>query len=191
METGGIPPAGSVRALRLDPFALPVRYPAQDSGADGQVRQVELDRDHVVVRRAVRGMRMSVGLPVSAFRGVALRLVPADGEHPATVTVMLDHNDYALSVPLYAASDSDDVTAIWKAWGRVLGLPLLVAAGDGVLREPFARLGALDVDQPRSRRRRRSVIKRRRPSILLRRKPGRCIDGAPVHRGEREIIARN
>ena len=33
--------------------------------------------------------------------------------------------------------------------------------------------------------------KRRRPSILLRRKPGRRIDGARVHRGEREIIARN
>ena len=32
MEAGGIPPAGSARALRLDPFALPVRYPAKDLG---------------------------------------------------------------------------------------------------------------------------------------------------------------
>ena len=67
MEAGGMPPAGSARALRLDPFTLPVRYPAKDSGADGQVRQVELYRERVVLRRAVRGMRMSVGLPVSAF----------------------------------------------------------------------------------------------------------------------------
>lgn len=191
METGGIPPAGSGRALRLDPFALPVRYPAKDSGADGQVRQVELHRERVVLRRAVRGMRMSVRLPVSAFRGVALRLIPADGEDPATVTVMLDHNDQALSVPLYAACDSDNISAIWKAWGRVLGLPLLVADDDGALREPFARLGAIAVDKPRARRRRRSSLKRRRPSILLRRKPGRCVDGARVHRGEHEIIARN
>ena len=137
METGGIPPAGSARALRLDPFALPVRYPAKDSGADGQVRQVELYRERVVLRRAVRGMRMSVGVPVSAFRGIALRLVPADGDEPAAVTVMLDHRDHALSVPLYAASDSDNVTAIWKAWGRVLGLPLRVAENDGTLREPL------------------------------------------------------
>lgn len=191
METGGIPPAGSGRALRLDPFALPVRYPAKDSGADGQVRQVELHRERVVLRRAVRGMRMSVRLPVSAFRGVALRLIPADGEDPATVTVMLAHNDQALSVPLYAACDSDNISAIWKAWGRVLGLPLLVADDDGALREPFERLGAIVVDTPRTRRRRRSSLKRRRPSILLRRKPGRCIDGARVHRGEHEIIARN
>ena len=191
METGGIPPAGSSRALRLDPFALPVRYPAQDSGADGQVRQVELHREHVVLRRAVRGMRMSVGVPVAAFRGVALRLVPAQGEEPAAVTVTLDHNDRALSVPLYAASECDNVAAIWKAWGRVLGLPLLVAEGDGMLREPLARLGAVTIEDPQPRRRRRSVLKRRRPSILMRRKPGRGVDGASVHRGEREIIARN
>jgi Family of unknown function (DUF6101) len=191
MEAGGIPPAGSARALRLDPFALPVRYPAKDSGADGQVRQVELHRERVVLRRAVRGMRMSVGVPVSAFRGVALRLVPADGVEPAVVTVMLDHNDHALSVPLYVASDSDDVAAIWKAWGRVFGLPLLVAENDGALREPFVRLGGLAIDDPQPRRRRRSVLKRRRPSIFLRRKPGRRIDGARVHRGEHEIIARN
>jgi len=191
METGGIPPAGSGRALRLDPFALPVRYPAKDSGADGQVRQVELHREHVVLRRAVRGMRMKLGLPVSVFRGVALRLIPADGDQPAAATLTLDHSDDALCVPLYAACDSDNVAAIWKAWGRVLGLPLLVAETDGAVREVLERLGAVTLGDPRPRRRRRSVLKRRRPSILLRRKPGRRIDGANVHRGEREIIARD
>lgn len=191
METGGIPPAGSVRALRLDPFALPVRYPAKDQGADGQVRQVELHREHVVLRRAVRGMRMSVGLPVSAFRGIALRLAPAEGEQPAAVTLTLDHNDDALCIPLYAASNSDNISAIWKAWGRVLGLPLLVAESDGAVREVLERLGAVTRDDAQPRRRRRSVLKRRRPSIFLRRKAGRRIDGANVHRGEREIIARN
>ena len=191
MEAGGIPPAGSARALRLDPFALPVRYPAKDSGADGQVRQVELDRERVVLRRTLRGMRMKVGLPVSAFRGVALRLMPAEGDQPAAVTVMLDHNDDALCVPLYADCHTDDVTAIWRAWGRVLSLPLLVVEEDGTLREIFARLGGVGIEVPQPRRRRRSVLRRRRPSILLRRKPGRRIDGARVHHGEREIIARN
>lgn len=190
MEAGGMPPAGSARALRLDPFALPVRYPAKDSGADGQVRQVELHSERVVLRRAVHGMHMKLRVPVSAFRGVALQMLPADGNEPAAVALMLHHSDQALSVPLYTALDCDEVMAIWKAWGRVLRLPLLVESDDG-LREVCKRLGAVAIDKPQLRRRRRSSLKRRRPSILLRRKPGRSLDGAIVRRGEHEIIARN
>ena len=73
-------PFGSSRALRLDPFALPVRYAARDGGADGQIRQVELDRDRVVLRRAVRGIRMNVGVPVAEFRGVSIRMLPPDND---------------------------------------------------------------------------------------------------------------
>ena len=48
METGGATPAGSGRiTLRLDPFALPVAFPAHDAGADGEVRQVEIDRERL------------------------------------------------------------------------------------------------------------------------------------------------
>ncbi len=191
METGGTAPAGSNRGLRLDPFGLPVRFPASDAGADGQIRQIELDRDRVVLRRQVRGMRMAVGIPVAAFRGVSLRLAPSEGERPAAVTVTLDHPDRALSVPLFVDNEADDIGAIWKAWGRVLGLPLLVVDGDGALREPFGRIGRVAVAKPSPRRRRRTAIRRRRPSILLRRKPGRRSVAAIVHRGEREIIARN
>jgi hypothetical protein len=80
---------GSSRALRLDPFALPVRYAARDGGADGQVRQVELDRERVVLRRAVRGIHMNVGVPMREFRGVSMRTLPPEGEEPAAVAVML------------------------------------------------------------------------------------------------------
>ena len=192
METGGTMPAGSGRNnLRLDPFALPVRFPASDAGADGQVRQVELHRDHVVLRRAVRGMRMAVGVPVAAFRGVALHLAPPEQGHGASVTLTLDHHDRALCIPLLVAEDCDDVTAAWKAWGRVFGLPLLVADADGSMREAMPRIGRVAVRKAAARRRRHSALRRRKPSILLRRKPGRAIAGAPVHRGEREIIARN
>jgi hypothetical protein len=34
-------------------------------------------------------------------------------------------------------------------------------------------------------------MKNRRPALLLRRAAGRLTDTTPVHRGEREIIARN
>jgi hypothetical protein len=81
--------------------------------------------------------------------------------------------------------------AQWKSWSRVLGVPLLVADGDGALREPFRRIGRLGVGAPTPRRRRRSAIKWRRPSILMRRKPGRPSATPTVHRGEREFIARN
>lgn len=189
MGVGG--PAGSGRELRLDPFALPLRFSARDGGADGQIRQVELDRERVVLRRAVRGIPMNVGVPVAAFRGVSLRLLPAEGEEFAAIALTLDHRDGALSVPLFIAPDGDDVVAFWKSWGRVLGLPLLVVEHDGTVREPFPRLGGVDLGAPTPRRRRRSAIKWRRPSILLRRKPGHPLPEAIVHHDEREIIARN
>jgi len=181
---------GSSRALRLDPFALPVRYAARDGGADGQIRQVELDRDRVVVRRAVRGIRMNVGVPVAEFRGVSMRLLPAEGAEPAATAVMLEHRDGGLSVPLFMASDGDDLVAEWKSWGRVLGLPLLVVEGDGSLREPFQRIGGIGVGAPSPRRRRRAAIKWRRPRFLMRRKTGRPTAEPTIHR-EREIIARS
>jgi Family of unknown function (DUF6101) len=184
-------PGGSSRALRLDPFALPVRFAARDRGADGQIRQVELDRERVVLRRAVRGIRMNVGVPVAEFRGVTMRLLPPEGEEPAAVAVMLEHRDEALSVPLFVAADGDDVVAEWKCWSRVLGRPLLVAEGDGALREPFPRLGGVHVGAPTPRRRRRAAVKWRRPRFLMRRKPGRRAATPVVFRGEHEIIARN
>jgi hypothetical protein len=70
-------------------------------------------------------------------------------------------------------------------------VPLLVDDGDGTFREPFRRIGRLAIGEPKARRRRRASIKRRRPSILMRRKPGRPLAVPTVHRGEREIIARN
>jgi hypothetical protein len=188
MVLGGALPVGSSRP-RLDPLALPVRFTAKDAGADERLRQVELGLERVVVRRAVRGMRMAVHLPVTAFLGIALRLVPSDGNTPDLVAVSLEHRDAALSVPLFSACDHDDVVAEWQLWARVLGLPLLVANLDGTLREPFRRVGQLRVATPAPRRRRNTAIKARRPSILMRRRPGRPLVRPSVYHGEREIIA--
>src|ERR1700680_2680800 len=76
-QFGGATPAGSSRAVRLDPLALPVRSTASDATADERVRWIELDRERVVLRRAVRGIAMAIKVPVNAFLGVALRLVVA------------------------------------------------------------------------------------------------------------------
>jgi len=189
MDAGG--PEGSGRALRLDPFALPVQFSAQDGGADGRIRQIEVGRDRVVMRRAVRGIPMKVGVPVAEFRGVSLRILPPRGDTTAAIAVTLDHCDAALSVPLFVAADGDDGVATWKSWGRVLGLPLLLVDQDGTAREAFSQVGRLVVGKPLPRRRRRAAVKWRRPRILMRRKPARLSENPTVHRGEREIIARN
>jgi hypothetical protein len=184
---GRTAPAGSSRDERLDPFALPLRFETSDTTADTRVRSVELTRERVVVRRSVRGMLMALNLPVKSYLGVALRMEPAAGG----LAVVLEHRDGALSLPLYRAQDGSDIVAEWQSWARVLRLPLLVAEPDGRLREPFARIGAVRVETPAARRRKRSAIKARRPTIFLRRRKGRSLTDAAVHRGEREIIARN
>jgi hypothetical protein len=188
---GRLAPAGSSRAERLDPFALPLRFTVDDRTADERVRSVELTGERVVLRRSVRGMRIAVNLRVKSYLGVALRIEPRDAKAASTVAVTLEHRDGALSLPLYSAPDSSDVVAEWQSWARVLKLPLLVAEPDGHLREPFARIGALRVAAPVARRRKRSALRARRPSIFLRRRGGRALAGAAVHRGEREIIARH
>jgi hypothetical protein len=190
MSAGGASPAGSGRTWRLDPLALPVRFRATDASADGAVRLVELNYEGVVMRRSVRGVPIAMALPVAAFLGVAIRLFPPDQSGGARVAVVLEHHDPALSVPLYTATHSLDVLAEWELWARTFGLPMLAADADGILREPFARLGGLRVETPSDRRRRRGTIAARRPRILMRRQAGRDVAQAVVHR-EHEMIARD
>jgi uncharacterized protein DUF6101 len=190
MRSGGMP-AGSSRSARLDPFSLPARFAATDAAADERVRHVELTRERVVVRRSLAGMHMALNMPVSAFSGVAIRVLVGDGDAEASCSVTLEHKDPSLALPLFVSGEADEAFAEWRAWANVLGLPLLVAEDDGVLREPFARLGGVRIADVRPRRRRRSALKRRRPSMPLRRATGKLTEATPVYRGEREIIARN
>jgi Family of unknown function (DUF6101) len=168
---GGIAPAGSSRDERLDPFRLPVRFAVAGVPADAVTRIVDLSRKHVVLHRIVRGMKVAIRLRVSSYLGIVLRIDPAVTPKGA-VEIALEHRDPALSLPLSHAENGWDAVADWQSWSRVLGLPLLLAESDGTLREAVARVGALRVDRPTWRRRRRCPISRRRPSILLRRTPG-------------------
>ena len=185
MQIGGAT-AGSSRAQRLDPHSLPVRYAASDAAADGQTRDIELHRERVVVRRSVGGMRMAFNMPLSAFNGVALKMMPGDG----AVAIVLAHDDPALTLPLAVTDEADEAFAEWHSWAEALGLPLLVEDRVG-FRKASPLLGELAACRPRPRRRRRSSLKARRPSILLRRMVGRMTEATPVHQGEREIIARD
>jgi uncharacterized protein DUF6101 len=155
--------------MRLDPLSLPVRFDAHDTRADGGVRQVELHRERVVLRRAIQGMRMAVNISVSDFRGIALR------EAGETQMLVLIHRDPSLNIPLFASADRDEIAAAWQGWSDIFALPQLEA---GESREPA------------SRRRRQNAIRWRRPRFLLRRRIGDSAEPS-VHRDEREIIARD
>ncbi|MDQ8726802.1 DUF6101 family protein [Bradyrhizobium sp. LHD-71] len=169
--TTGVNPAGSSRIARLDPLSLPASFEARDTRADGGVRRVEIRRDRVTVRRAVRGMSMAISIRISEFLGVALRTIEG------APTLILKHRDPSLSVPL--ATGHDNMENDWQTWSETLALPQLAGGEDQSAGEAAPR------------RRRRNVIKARRPSILMRRKGGGDVDTMKVHHGEREIIARD
>ena len=156
--------------MRLDPLSLPVRFDAHDTRADGGVRQVELHRERVVLRRAVNGMRMAVNISVSDFRGIALR------EAGETQLLVLIHRDPSLNIPLCESADRDEIAAAWQGWSEIFALPQLQ---DGESLEPTPR------------RRRRNAINSRRPRFLMRRRVGDAYSELNVHRDEREIVARD
>jgi hypothetical protein len=168
--TSGINPAGSSRALRLDPLSLPVSFNAQDSRADGGVRQIELHRERVVLRRAVSGMRMAVNVRVRDFLGVGLR-----GIDDAQILVLV-HRDPSLTIPLCVSSDRDEIASAWQMWSDIFGLP---------------QLPEDESSEPAARRRRHNAIRARRPKFLVRRRGGDLLNPANLHQGEREIIARD
>ena len=185
-------PAGSSRDERLDPFSLPVRFAATDKAADGRVRTVELTRERVVVRRAVRGIKMAVNLPVTAYLGVALRMEPPEGDDARRG---LDRARAPRSTLSHFPSIAP--TTARTSWpngsrGRACSACRSwspkrtdACAKRSTASAPFAS------PPPPGGGEGASAIRSRRPSILLRRKLGRSIDGAAVHRDEREIIARN
>ena len=43
------------------------------------------------------------------------------------LSVILEHKDPALAVPLYVSAEADEALVQWRVWGNVLGLPLLIA----------------------------------------------------------------
>jgi hypothetical protein len=190
MVLGGVMPAGSGRASRLDPLALPVRFTATDAVADGLVRDVEVTHERIRVKRCVRGITISVNVPTVAYVGVALQMLPSEDGSEERIIVSLAHRDPALSVTLFEATDNFDVIAEWQLWSRVLALPVLIVDGEGVLRPPFPSMGMVRIGKAGPRRRRRNAVKRRRPSFPLRRRAV-ITQPTPVIRREREIIARN
>lgn len=172
--------AGSGRAYRLDPFALPVRAAGTSP--------FTIERDRVVLVRQGRGGKpaVTVSVPVKSYAGVAVRMSATDAVGGIRVVVELMHGDPDLTLPLIVADEPEDVAADWQAWGRALNLPLLVIEQDGTVKAPLEQIGALIFGAPKARRR-HSFFAGRRPRFLARRKPGRAATIEVV--SGREIIA--
>ena len=184
--SGGMP-AGSSRALRLDPSSLPVKFAARDERADGRCREVELTRDRVVLRRAIAGMKMAVNLPVSAYRGIALRMITDENADPAAA-IVLAHTDPGFDLELCVTDHPGEMMIAWHEWATTLDMPLLPTEQDNT--PPVRPPVTIDTDTPFLRRRRRNAIKSRRPAIFMRRTVTRIVD-CERYSCEREIIARN
>jgi hypothetical protein len=144
---------GGANPSRLDPFSLPVRFTAADDAADERLRVVDLHRERVVLRRSVRGIRMALNMPVASYRGVAIRLSGETGKTPTAIAVVLEHRDPALSLPLFASAERDDIVA----WARYASKPRPGAAAVAAP-SPNADLLACCAAAPASCRQRRSCI---------------------------------
>ena len=171
--TSGDHPAGSGRAMRLDPPFMPLSFYAPDLNADGRVRQVELHRERIVLRRSLHGMRMAISMPVGDFAGLVRR-----SERNDHTLVLAHRGDPALSVPLLVTADAHELDAAVRIWCLFFALPEI--ADD-----------AGPAPSPAPRRRRHNAVKWRRPRALLRRQRGGAIAAMTVHRDACEIIARD
>lgn len=153
-----------------------------DRRADGGRRQVRVTRDGVRISRRFGGVVMTIAVPLSAYRGVALD-VEAAVDGGASYRLSLAHNDPDLDVVLTETQDGSAVAADWKYWANYLELPRL-GAENGRLRAldaPAAPAGA-------PRRRGAAGVIKRRPRFLARRQGGDAARLAAVFAGEREII---
>ena len=103
--------------MRLDPLSLPLRFDARDVRADGGVRQVELHRERVVLRRRVAGMRMAVNVRVCDFLGIGLRGLDSDAQMLALIrldiepaqTLKLRSVRHYNGLPIDARSITDEI----------------------------------------------------------------------------------
>jgi hypothetical protein len=152
---------------------LQLRFYAPDARADGQVRQVELYRERIVLRRSLHGMRMAISMPVRDFAGIVRCAVRDDH------TLVLAHRDPSLSIPLLVTADAAELDEAVRIWCMFFALPEIA--------DDMAEQASV----PAPRRRRHNAVKWRHPRVLMRRAPGGPIAAMAVHRDAREIIARD
>lgn len=161
------------------------RFKDRILGVGGDGAAIYLDTTRALIKRRVAGLPQDV-LPLSTFAGVAARF-DAEAE---IVRLELVHPDPSMTVPLDSVVDLDRAARLWQQWSKVLELPMMIFEADGTL-VPAPLDDRTRLPRPPASRRFGRATTRRRPTIGWKR--GKAVirrAEAPVHRGEREIIAR-
>ena len=146
---------------------------AVDPRADGAARTVHVSAERVTIERTLKGVRMKLGVPVSAYSGLVLEVRQPTGH----ATLTLHHEDRELDVTL-ASGEAILLARKARAWSHVLGQPVRVADACIVMNHPTAR-------------RLTPMKSGRRSRFARRRKPGDPARATRSFASEHEIIARD
>ena len=183
----GAQPVWAGHEFRLDPARLPQKLIYATRNEAGDV-QITVDQNGCVLKRQLEmsGLPLNIALPVNVFKGVAARAMDT-GPESILVTLELMHHDPELCVPLFVGHDLEGIASDWQSWSDLLGLPMLIADEDGIVRtlDDSVRNVIKDKSHPR---RHHAMFAERRPRFLARRRLGTLgvrmvVDGV-------EIIAR-
>ncbi|MGE3643563.1 MAG: DUF6101 family protein [Beijerinckiaceae bacterium] len=175
-----------------------------DRRAEDNRRTVHFENERIVIVRRIHGVAMRVTMPVNKYDGIGV-LAPNPAEGANGFRVMLVHADPDLSVKLYESGNPLMVDAALTEWSAYFGLPVLdgrapARQSASVERAPengdcdaseVRYCGAVSLGASAGVRRRGGVIAKRRPRLYARRRKGDAARMSEVHRGEKEIIARN
>jgi hypothetical protein len=142
---------------------------ASDLRADGGVRAVWLTPRGVRIERAVSGIKMSLTIPIEAYRAILSTCQDGDRRF---CRITLAHRDPDLSVTLDQRADA--IPEIWESWARFFSKPAHAKAMRDAVAQP---------------RRRSKTVANRRPRILLRRRPGRLRAPLKVFPAARELFS--
>lgn len=141
--------------LDADPFAMPQKVAVKATKLVerlfGFIRFAEIHANVVTAYDSspILG-RFEWSEPVSGYEGVALRVLPCDAKANKCVAVVeLSHGgNLGRNLVVYAGDDGIDAAARWRAWGRMLRLPLLIEDREGQLHPAERRLGAIEISDP-------------------------------------------
>jgi hypothetical protein len=141
--------------LDADPFSLPqhvaIKATAWSERALGFIRFATIYTDAVSAYDSSPLLgRFEWSEPISAYDGVALRILPRDAEGKNFMAIVeLSHSDTpARSLVIYAGEDGVDAYSRWRAWGRALNLRLLIEDREGTLHPAERRLGSVQIANP-------------------------------------------
>ena len=177
--------------IDANPFDLPayIAIPAQHwaSRAVGFIRYATIYRDAVSANDSspIFGIR-DWSEPITAYEGVAIRVAYRDRACDEPVIIIeLRHPVASRSVILHVSFDGTDVSARWRSWGDVLGLPTLVEDRSGDLHASNVYLGRIVAEAPQPHRG-ASALTWRRPLAFgftgrQRHWPNRLLGGARPH----------